>query len=68
MANIRTKKKTNVIKRPLNTNAFDVFENFNVSRNHLKKKPIENSKKKSITNYFTLYLLKVLIIQQVIEN
>jgi len=36
MANIRTKKKTNVIKIPLNTNAFDVLENFNASRNHLK--------------------------------
>ncbi len=38
MAIIRTKKKTKVIKIPLRTNAFDVLEYFNVSRNHLQKK------------------------------
>ena len=35
MAKIRTKKKTDVINRPFKTKAFDVLENFNVSRNHL---------------------------------
>lgn len=37
IANIRTKKNTNVMRRPLRTNALDVLENFNVSRNHLEE-------------------------------
>ncbi len=51
MAIIRTIKKTTVIKIPFNTNAFDVLENFNISRNHLNKQLDDKIIKKNKSSY-----------------